>query len=461
MLQKFALAFKSKAAEFFAEEDDGHARGGVPFGGLDPVGAEEDITGLRVVKPGSKDPPASSPTTPLPAHHHKQQLQRALVSSLFVTVSSFHAAYLHLQAAHEPFRLDGIKDADRAAVSHLQRLSDLRRGYCDGAASCGLPLPSHLEAEVLENQSTLRKFETCFNQLQLEVDQKDAEASNLKQQLSGIEACNLHMERKLGTLSTSAAVDEGEKLLLSVGVFDTVLKEACKAAHRFTKTLIDLLKTSGWDLETMAKSIYPGVEFMKKGHLGYALLSYICLGMFSGFGTGGFESGDGCAPSADDLEQSRREFLRQFVEQCLDDPIDLLNANPDGDFGRFCERKHQRLIHPEMESSINLGQLHCRDTALGLWYPTSPLYEPFVGMCSLVWMLHKLAMAFDRPVEIFQVQQGADFSMVHMENVVRRRAMWALDARRKTRPKVGFTVVPGFRLGEVVIQCRVYVNYYR
>uniref|UniRef100_A0A1D1ZBP3 Cell cycle progression protein 1 n=1 Tax=Anthurium amnicola TaxID=1678845 RepID=A0A1D1ZBP3_9ARAE len=473
MLQKFALAFKTKTVEFFAEEegsdDDDHACG-VPSADLDP--AEEIITGQRVVavKPdrpndGEKSP-AASPPTALPSHHHRhpqqqqQQLQTALVSSLFAAVSSFHAAYLNLQTAHEPFHLDSIRAADRAAVSHLRHLSDLRRAYRGlqtnpSGASQGLPLSSHLEAEVLENQSMLRRFETIFNQLQSDVDRKDAEVSHLKQQLREMEASNLLLERKLGTSCPSAAIDEGVKLLLSIGVFDAILREACKAAHGFTKTLIDLLKGSGWDLEAVAKSIYPGVDFVKRGHRGYALLSYVCLGMFGGFGSEGFD-GDGAAPYDDDLRLRRRDSLRQFVEHCSDDPIDLLNGEPQSDFARFCESKHHLLVHPDIHSSL-LGEFCGRDALLGSWQPSSPLYEPFVTMCSLVWMLHKLAMAFDRAVEIFQVQQGVDFSMVFMENVVWRRTLSGSDAR--TKPKVGFTVVPGFRLGAAVIQCRVYLNY--
>ncbi|MQL77878.1 hypothetical protein Taro_010283 [Colocasia esculenta] len=462
MLQKFALAVKTKTIEFFAEEDEEEEDQRV---GIDLDSAEEVITGQRVlvIKPdnpssvnGSKKLLAAVPAAPVMAQQ-LHQLHHGLVSSIFAAVSSFHAAYLNLQVAHEPLNADGVVAADRAAVSQLQRLSDLRRGYHhllkepNSGAAQGLNLSSHVEAQVQENQSMLRKFETVFNRLQADIDRKDAEVCALKEQLREVEASTFDLERKMGSLCTSASIEEGERFLLSIGVFDAILKEAYSAAHRFTKVLINLLKRSGWDLGAAANSIYPGTEFMKSAHHGYALLSYISLGMLGGFGSDGFRlENDETAPSIDFLGIGRREFFRQFVEQCSIDPMELLNAEPESDFARYCESKYHLLIHPGIESSL-LGEHSIRDTMLGSWQPSSPLYEPFVSMSNFVWMLHKLALAFDRSVEIFQVQQGADFSMVYMENVAMKTTLSDLCIRR-TRPKVGFTVFPGFRLGAAVIQ---------
>jgi len=56
-------------------------------------------------------------------------------------------------------------------------------------------------------------------------------------------------------------------------------------------------------------------------------------------------------------------------------------------------------------------------------------------------------------VEIFKVERGVDFSMVYMEDVTRRFMLPG-----KTRAKVGFTVVPGFKIGRTVIQSQVYLS---
>jgi hypothetical protein len=46
-----------------------------------------------------------------------------------------------------------------------------------------------------------------------------------------------------------------------------------------------------------------------------------------------------------------------------------------------------------------------------------------------------------------------DFSMVYVEDVTRRFMLPG-----KTRAKVGFTVVPGFKIGRTVIQSQVYLS---
>ncbi|GMP85133.1 hypothetical protein CsSME_00038412 [Camellia sinensis var. sinensis] len=101
MFQKFALAFKTKTFEFFAEED-----------------AEEFITDQKVVviKPDqTHKSSASKPSSPI--RTIDTQFAETLISSLFATISSFEAYYLQLQTAHSPFDEDPIKAADKARLS--------------------------------------------------------------------------------------------------------------------------------------------------------------------------------------------------------------------------------------------------------------------------------------------------------------------------------------------------------
>ncbi|CAA7403618.1 unnamed protein product [Spirodela intermedia] len=466
MLQKLALAVKSKTIEFFAEEDEEDED---RAGGADLDSAEEVITGQRVVviKPdspigrdnGSRNPSAPRSAMPL-LPKSPEQISRGLISSVFATVSSFHAAYLNLQIAHEPFQPDAIAAADRAAVLHLQRLSDLRQAYHllrqspEGAAARGLAVSSQVQAQVQENQSMLRKFEAVFNRLQSDIDGKDAEVSALKEQLREMEASNSLLERKLKAGSASPSVDDGEKLVLSIGVFDAVLKEAYRAAHSFTGIFIKVLKASGGDPKAAANSIYQDVGFLKGDHHGYALLSYFCLGMFGGFASEEFSSDShGDRPSAG----RKRQFFREFIKQCLVDPTELLATEPEGQFARFCERKYCSLIKPSIGSLPPFNA--AMDTPLGPWGPSNPLYEPFVSMSSLVWAACRLAMAFEGPIEIFRVQPGVDFCMVFMENVLGKNTLLGMNLGR-AMPKVGFTVFPGFRHGPAsTIQCKVYLNY--
>ncbi|KZT76696.1 hypothetical protein F511_46280 [Dorcoceras hygrometricum] len=73
-------------------------------------------------------------------------------------------------------------------------------------------------------------------------------------------------------------------------------------------------------------------------------------------------------------------------------------------------------------------------------------------MASSIWLLQKLAYSFRPTVEIFQVERGVEFSMVYMEDVLGKSSFpWS------TVPIVGFTVVPGFKVGGTVIQSQVYL----
>ena len=122
----------------------------------------------------------------------------------------------------------------------------------------------------------------------------------------------------------------------------------------------------------------------------------------------------------------------------------------------FCDRKYKQLIHPGIESSL-FGNSDCG--TLLVMSVAGPLYELFVAMASSIWTLHRLAWAYDPAVGIFQVGRGTEFSMVYMENIVRSKGFVASkELGKPVRPKVGFTVVPGFRLGGM-IQCRVYLDH--
>ncbi|PKA46490.1 hypothetical protein AXF42_Ash012623 [Apostasia shenzhenica] len=453
MLQKFALAFKTKTIEFFAEEEEEEEEednASVAAADLDPA-PEEVITGQRVVVLKPDPPPLSNPD--------------ALVSSLFAAVSSLRAAYLHLQTAHSPFDPNAIRTADRAIVSHLHRLSELKRAYYPdpqvpnvnaNPSPNPLSLSSHLELQVQENQSLLRAFENVVNPLQSDIDRKDAEAAELRMRLREAETAGDRLQRRL----EQACFPSGENLeaLLTVGVFNSVLKESCRAVHRFARVLIDLMHKSGWDLKRVADSIYPNICYSKPGHCRYAILSFFCLRMFDSFDSNSF----GCQSTrmgshCGDLEFQSSDFLREFVQHSSLDPLNLMNSDPDCDFARFCHSKYEDLVNSGLKPSLFSSSDHFK-AIVGNLEPSSPLYEMFVNTANSIWMLHKLAWAYDPVVELFQVGQGAEFSMVYMESVCRKSSQQMDYCHWVPRPKIGFTVVPGFRVGKTVIQCWVYLD---
>jgi hypothetical protein len=136
--------------------------------------------------------------------------------------------------------------------------------------------------------------------------------------------------------------------------------------------------------------------------------------------------------------------------------MELMNSNPDCEFVQFCDRKYKQLIHPGIESSL-FGNSECG--TLPMMGVAGPLYELFAAMAISIWTLHRLAWVYDPAVGIFQVGRGTEYSTVYMENIVRSKGFSVRkELAKPVRPKVGFTVVPGFQLGGTVIQCRVYLD---
>lgn len=447
MLQKFALAFKTKTIEFFAEEEeDEYAAAGE--GGV--------LAGQRVLvlKP---DPHNPSPVGGEWDNGSASEEEAAAAAAL-ATVSSFQAAYLHLQAAHSPFLPEAAAAADALAVSHLRRLSELKR------LTLGTPgdgsLTAHLEDQVRENQALLRSFDAVVNRLQAALDAKDAAAASLRWEHAALADGNARLAGRLDrALAPQPGAGGGDALgaMLSASVFDSVLRDALRVAHRFTRALAELLKCAGWDLADAAAAAYPGIAYSKHGHCRYALLSRVCLSMFDGFDSYQFGgASDAAALEGIELAIRRNESLQQFIEHSDADPMELMSSSPDCQFAQFCDRKYKQLIHPGLESSL-FGNSDCE--ALPVMATVGPLYEMFITMASSVWTLHRLAWAYDPAVGIFQVSRGTEYSSVYMENIVPPKAFSASKEVGKTeRPKVGFTVVPGFRLGGTVIQCRVYLE---
>ncbi|KAL0538172.1 hypothetical protein IC582_027174 [Cucumis melo] len=469
MFQKFALAFKTKTFEFFADDDAPDDSDG--FSLLDS--AEEIITDQKVVviKPDSAfDFFPTVPSNVIPPKSNQVveskvegggttgkvvdvEMMRTLVSSIFATISSFEASYIQLQTAHVPFVEEKVTAADRVLVSHFQQLSDFKHFYKDFRTNRGedisIPVGSCLEAQVQENQSKLRVLGTVSDRAQSEIDRKDSEVMALRKKLGELQKSNLRLSKKL-----SASLNAPCDVLLSVGVFDSILHDACRAAYNFTKVLMELMKKASWDMDLAANSVHCEIRYAKKAHIRYAFLSYVCLWMFRSFDSevfGVIETESFCTEQSQNLDGISIS-LKQLLEHVSSNPMELLSVNPQCAFAKFCEKKYQELIHPTMESSI-FSNLDRKEAILNSWRSVSVFYKSFVKMASSVWILHKLAFSFDPIVEIFQVERGAEFSMVFMEDVTRRYI-----PPFKSRAKVGFTVVPGFKIGKTVIQSQVYLE---
>nr|TKS06653.1 hypothetical protein D5086_0000121060 [Populus alba] len=199
------------------------------------------------------------------------------------------------------------------------RLSDLKQVYRDLCKNPDfgddLPIGSCLEAQVEENQSKLRILGTVSNSLQTEIDQKDSEVSVLKKKLSEVQRFN-----SLSLRSCAGSLNLNFEVLLTVKVFDSVLNDACRTMHKFTKILVDLMKKLGFNLER--------VWFWR------VRVKFLVTGL-------GLDS------------VKSNSSLKQLLEHVSSNPMELLSRNPTCEFSRFCEKKNiKELMHPAMESSI-------------------------------------------------------------------------------------------------------------
>ncbi|XP_024993253.1 protein GRAVITROPIC IN THE LIGHT 1 [Cynara cardunculus var. scolymus] len=450
MFQKFAIAFKAKTFELFAEEEESAANSAAVSAavsdnedGFTLLDSTEDfITDQKVIiiKPDLKS--QNQIVSASIIQPFNTRFGNYLISSVFAVISSFEASYLQLQTSHVPFDEEGIMINDKALVNQLQKLYDLRGLYIDSRKNPDFNLDfttrSCLEAQVNENQNKLRALETMFNRLQSDIDGKDDKVLMLKKQLGETEDCNSKLSMKL-----SKNLKPPNGFLPTIRVFDSMLRDACRSSHRFTKLLIQLMKKAGWDLGLAANYVHPDVGYVKKGHNRYAFLSYVSLGMFQGFDSENFGLAENVASNDNSME---------LFEHVLVNPLETLNKNPSCAFSKFCERKYEELVHPTMESSI-FKNLDRKKEVLDSWRSLSVFYEAFVNMSSSMWLLHKLARSFHPTVEIFQVEKGVDFSMVYMEDVTKKDAY-----HDKGISEVGFTVVPGFKIGKTVIQSQVYLT---
>lgn len=427
MFQKFALSLKSKTIEFFAEEEGDEPSVDDPFTIL-LDSAEEFIPDQKVI--AFKKPDLSSTQT--------------LISSIFSSISLFESSYLQLQTAHSPLDEEMIKSADKTLIQQLQRLSQLKQFYKNPNFDSS-QIGSCLEAEVQENQSTLRALEIAFNRLQSEIDEKGDKVSTLRDQLGKIRNSNTKLS-KLLVKSSSVSVE----IALTIRVFDSMYREACRSLHNFTKVLIGLMKKAEWDLDLAANSVYSYVKYKKKGHNRYAFLSYVSLCLFRGFDLEDF--GLDIETTVSNSGKAKKSFLKQLIEHLACNTMEILSKNSNCEFSKFCEMKYRELINPSMESSI-FANFDQKREVLSSWKSLSSFYESYVNMASSIWLLHKLAFAFDPTVEIFQVEKSMDFSMVYMEDVTKKGVLIG-----ESRPNVGFTVIPGFRIGKTIIQSQVYLS---
>ncbi|KAG2288036.1 hypothetical protein Bca52824_047640 [Brassica carinata] len=101
------------------------------------------------------------------------------------------------------------------------------------------------------------------------MDGKDSRVLSLRKTLSEAQKSNSKLSKRLSENSSD--------VVLSVRVYESMLRDVMKGVKKFTI-----------------------VDYAEKGHYRYALLSYVCLGMFRGF------------------DESESSSLRELMQACVE-----------------------------------------------------------------------------------------------------------------------------------------------
>ncbi|XP_040380470.1 protein GRAVITROPIC IN THE LIGHT 1-like [Oryza brachyantha] len=409
-----------------------------------------------VEKKGGVPQPAAAPA---PAPALDAASAHAFVASLFAGASAVKAAYAQLQQAQHPYDAEAIQSADAAVVAELTKLSDHKRRYARdpvAAARSAAAGPAVLAAHADEQRHLLRTYEITAGKLGKELRAREAEAVRAQAALADeLRAARL-LEERVHPGRTLAALDGLHLSGLNATHFLTAMRHAVKSVRSFAKSMLCEMRRAGWDPAAAAAAVHPGVPLRQPGDAKFALESFVALKMFAGFHRRDFGLSSLHGRSAHD----RRRFFDEFEELKAAPAAAFLDARSSrwSALAEFLRDRYPSLVHERMEAAF-FGDTSQRGavTSAGPALPGTPWFAEFAEMARRVWLLHCLFFAFDGGASIFQAPAGARFSEVYMESVSDDDGGAAV-APAGDRAAVGFTVVPGFRVGRTVMQCRVYLS---
>lgn len=374
----------------------------------------------------------------------------AFVAKLFASVSALKAAYAELQMAQFPYSDELMKVADQGVVDQLKAISELKRRFLKNQIDSSPPHVTYMLAEIQEQQSLMKTYEITMKKMQSEIDNREAKASSLREEMKEIVRSNKLMEKKMNESGSFSVFDSLKFSDLNLKDFVLVLHYALRSVRNFVKHLVREMESANWDIEAAVDSIQPGIKFSNGNHKAFVFESFVCREMMSGFNDPFFtiEKNDQILPG----EKLRRRifFFEEFKRLKSVNVMHFIKHNPSTLFGKFLRSKYLQFVHPKMEFSFS-GNLNQRKMVNSGEFPETEFFKMFAEMGRRIWLLHCLAFSFNNEVSIFQVKQSAKFSEVYMESVVEDTFTAAADFR------VAFTVVPGFQFSHTVVQSQVYL----
>ncbi|CAN1328818.1 Protein GRAVITROPIC IN THE LIGHT 1 [Linum perenne] len=371
----------------------------------------------------------------------------ALLAKMFAEVTSIKAAYAELQVAQNPYCIETIQSADHDVVEELKTLSHLKRSFVRDELDLISPQVTVMLAEIQEQQSLMKTYQIMIWKLEAETEAKSTEVDSMKKVLNECVAFNRSIEKKL---NASGQLQElGISILnLNPSHFVQCLHYALRSVKSFVKLMVREMESARWDLDAAAEAIEPelgiSISILNRS---FVFESFVAKTMFEGFNHPDFTS----SKNDESSEQRRREsLLNKFKKMKSANLRHYLAQNPSSSFAKFTRAKYTLLVHAKMECSL-FGNLSQRKAVNGGAFPDTEFFGAFAEMARRVWVLNLLAMSFGERLHVFQVRKNCRFSEVYMESVSDGGANGG-DLR------VGFTVVPGFKIGSTVIQSQVYLT---
>lgn len=370
------------------------------------------------------------------------------MAKLFAGVTSIKAAYAEMQLAQHPYNSDAIQAADQAVVEELRTLSELKRKFLKKDLDLS-PQVTIMLAEIQEQQSMMRTYEITIKKLEAESEARNSGISSLRKQLEEIWGFNKSLEKRLNASGPLSMFDHIQFRALNPTHFVQFRHSVLRSVKSFVKLMLREMELAQWDLDAAAKVIEPGTRFPKPSHSCFVFESFVSKTMLEGF-----DSPEFCN-SQNPRNLRREHYFNEFKNLKLPHPKHLICQNPNSPFAKFLRSKYLSVVHAKMECSF-FGNLNQRKLLASGGFPETGFFMAFAEMAKRVWLLHLMAFSLHEEVSIFQVKKGCRFSEVYMENVADDSLFSGEIGDGNVDLRVCFTVVPGFKIGQTVIQSQVY-----
>ncbi|XP_071739796.1 protein GRAVITROPIC IN THE LIGHT 1-like [Rutidosis leptorrhynchoides] len=263
--------------------------------------------------------------------------------------------------------------------------------------------------------------------MEKQIKLKNSDIDSLNRRLLELNSVNKWFELKLNSSIRFPLIDHVDISDHDIRIFIDVLNYVLVSIQDFVTVMIREMQSTNWNIDQAVKSIEPNGVFDQSKYKCFVFESYVTREMFEGFGV-----------KSDEDDKNGTDILEEDCTSSL---------------AKFTRGKYMRLVHQKMEYSFN-GNLGQRKM-LNEWQfsLTTKFLGSFTEMARRVWILRCLALSFDEEVSVFRVSSGCRFSSVYIKNVVVNSSGGGGDWL-----PVAFTVVPGFKIGEKVVQSQVYLS---